>query len=124
MYILRAYGWLISSSHNSDCKIISQTNWNDGDTCDLRGNNKSVPDEHGFFLMNHWKNDENLDLPSRTNAEEFNTYEFLSTRFGKCKERLPNIVAVDFWSEYIVSVIELNFSTMPRLANKCITLNF
>ncbi len=75
-------------------------------------------------MMNHWKNDENLDLPSKINAEEFNTYEFLSTRFGTCKERVPNIVAVDFWSEYIVSLIELNFSTMPCLPKKCITLNF
>mmetsp|Transcript_5961 Transcript_5961/g.9219 ORF Transcript_5961/g.9219 Transcript_5961/m.9219 type:complete len:365 (-) Transcript_5961:395-1489(-) len=77
---------------------FSQTNWNDGNTCVLRGSDTKVPDEHGFFLMNHWKNDENLDLPSKTNAEEFNTYDFLSTRFGKCKERMPNIVAVDFWN--------------------------
>mmetsp|Transcript_12021 Transcript_12021/g.24257 ORF Transcript_12021/g.24257 Transcript_12021/m.24257 type:complete len:366 (+) Transcript_12021:114-1211(+) len=77
---------------------FSQTNWNDGDTCELRGSVDTIPDKHGFFLMNHWKNDENLDLPSKTNAEEFNTYEFLSTRLGKCDERVPNIVAVDFWS--------------------------
>jgi hypothetical protein len=78
--------------------VYSQTNWNDGDTCELRGSVDTIPDKHGFFLMNHWKNDENLDLPSKTNAEEFNTYEFLSTRLGKCDERVPNIVAVDFWS--------------------------
>lgn len=47
--------------------------------------------------MNHWQNND-LDLPSKTNAEDFNTYESLSTRFGKCDERLPNIVAVDFWN--------------------------
>ena len=77
----------------------SQTNWNDGDTCDLRGNdNNDVLDKRGFFLMNHWKNDDELDLPSKTNAEEFNTYEFLSARFGKCDVRLPNALAVDYWS--------------------------
>lgn len=48
--------------------------------------------------MNHWKNDDDLDLPSKTNAEEFNTYEFLSARFDKCDERMPNALAVDYWS--------------------------
>lgn len=74
----------------------SQTKWND-DTCDLSGNDKSISETHGFFLMNHWQNNE-LDLPSKSHAEVFNTYESLSARFGKCVERLPNILAVDFWS--------------------------
>ena len=77
---------------------FSQTNWND-DTCDLRGNdNTDVLDNRGFFMMNHWLNDDDLDLPSKTNAEQFNTYEFLSARFDKCDLRMPNVIAVDFWS--------------------------
>jgi hypothetical protein len=47
--------------------------------------------------MNHWQNND-LDLPSVTNAEEFNSYESIDTRFSKCDEQLPNMLAVDFWS--------------------------
>ena len=74
----------------------SQTNWND-ETCNLKGNDISIQDNHGFFLMNHWNNND-YDLPSKPNAEDFNTYESLSERIGNCGERLPNIIAVDFWS--------------------------
>ena len=47
--------------------------------------------------MNHWLNNE-YDLPSKSNAEEFNTYEALSNRFSKCGVRSPNMIAVDFWN--------------------------
>jgi len=74
----------------------SQTKWNDN-TCDLNGNDQTIPKDRGFFLMNHWLNNE-YDLPSKSNAEEFNTYEALSNRFSKCGVRSPNMIAVDFWS--------------------------
>ncbi len=39
------------------------------------------------------------DLPSEDNAESFNTYESLTQRVSKCSSnKIPNIVAVDFWS--------------------------
>jgi hypothetical protein len=52
-----------------------------------------------FFLMNHWMNDDDTDLPSEDNAESFNTYESLTQRFSQCSsDKIPSIVAVDFWS--------------------------
>ena len=51
-----------------------------------------------FFLMNHWMNND-ADLPSEENAETFNTYDTLTKRFSQCSSnKVPNIVAVDFWS--------------------------
>jgi len=72
---------------------FQQTNWNDN-TCNLKGN--PTPSERGFLLMNHWINNER-DLPSEKNAKEFNTFDSLLKRFKLCKERLPSVVAVDFW---------------------------
>jgi len=72
---------------------FEQTDWND-DTCDIIGNKK---EGMGFFLMNHWRNSDDLDLPSESNAEEFNTFDALTNRFEQCKGRRPNVVAVDFW---------------------------
>lgn len=75
---------------------FQETDWNDVATCQLRGDAEPW-DRRGFFLMNHWKNNESTDLPSKTNSEEINTYDYLMGRFGECEERIPNVVAVDFW---------------------------
>ncbi|KAL7536716.1 hypothetical protein ACHAXR_007357 [Thalassiosira sp. AJA248-18] len=73
---------------------FQQTDYNDGDTsCDVTGTKR---DGMGFFLMNNWKNND-VDLPSRSNAEEFNKYNALVERFQRCEDRIPNILAVDFW---------------------------
>merc|ERR1719491_267006 len=60
--------------------------------------------------MNHWKNDELTELPSPTNAEQFNSYGALTTRIEKCKGGAPNVVAVDFWDvgEVLAVVEEIN----------------
>lgn len=73
---------------------FQETNWNDK-TCNIKGNPREG--ELGFFLMNHWMNND-ADLPSRLNAQEFNSYDALADRFRLCTGRWPNIVAVDFWS--------------------------
>lgn len=73
---------------------FQQTNWNDS-TCDVKGN--APRQGTGFFLMNHWLNNE-ADLPSPTNAEQFNSYSALTTRINLCENGAPNIIAVDFWS--------------------------
>lgn len=73
---------------------FEETDWND-ETCAIKG---SVRGEMDFFLMNHWMNSESTDLPSESNAEEFNAYGSLMGRFQKCEQgRIPNVVAVDFW---------------------------
>jgi len=84
---------------------FQQTNWND-DTCDVKGNER---EGIGFFLMNHWKNND-ADLPSQSNAEEFNTYNALMDRVKKCGDRIPNIIAVDFWDvgDVLPFVAEVN----------------
>ena len=46
--------------------------------------------------MNHWKNND-YDLPSKSNAEGFDTYNLLMDRFGTCEDKIPNLIAVDFW---------------------------
>ena len=71
---------------------FEQTNWNDY-TCDIKGTER---EEMDFFLMNHWLNNDS-DLPSQVNAEEFNTFDALMDRFRECGDRIPNVVAVDFW---------------------------
>ena len=71
---------------------FKQTDWND-DTCRIKGTDR---ENAAFFLMNHWLNND-ADLPSQTNAEAFNTYDALMERFKKCEDRIPNVVAVDFW---------------------------
>lgn len=88
---------------------FQQTNWND-DTCDVKGNAR---DGLGYFLMNHWQNNDDTDLPSQSNAEEFNTYNALVERVKKCGDRIPNIIAVDFWNigdalEFVAEVNEKN----------------
>lgn len=80
---------------------FEQTNWND-DTCDIAG---TKYEGREFFLMNHWKNND-YDLPSKSNAEGFNTYNSLMDRFGTCEDKIPNLIAVDFWDVGDV----LNFS--------------
>ncbi len=50
-----------------------------------------------FFLMNHWMNKLETDLPWEGNAEEFNRCNLLSDRFRLCTARAPNIIAVNFW---------------------------
>lgn len=74
---------------------FQETDWND-DTCDVKGSN-GYRDNMGFFLMNHWKNNKESDLPSKNNAEEFNTFDTLAQRVDKCEQGMPNIIAVDFW---------------------------
>ena len=71
-----------------------QTNWNDK-SCTVKG--ASFDTNIDFFLMNHWMNGIETDLPYKDNAEEFNTLAALSERYNLCTERKPNIVAVDFW---------------------------
>ena len=60
---------------------FEQTDWNN-DTCDIIGNKK---EGMGFVLMNHWRNSDDLDLPSESNAEEFNMFDALRNRFEQCK---------------------------------------
>ena len=95
---------------------VQQTNWND-DTCDIKGNSK---EDRGFFLMNHWMNND-ASLPSPTNAAEFNTYESLRKRYERCDggggdgKMVPNIIAVDFWDvgdvlDFVRDVNERNVS--------------
>ncbi|KAL3779304.1 hypothetical protein ACHAW5_006470 [Stephanodiscus triporus] len=74
---------------------IEQTNWNDA-TCDVMG--EDFDSKIDFFLMNHWMNEPETDLPFEGNADEFNSFNSLLERFKLCTERMPNIVAVDFWS--------------------------
>ena len=71
---------------------LTQTNWND-ESCDIKGNDL---EPRTFFLLNHWMNND-LDLPSEENAQEFNTFAKLLERTKKCNGRIPNIIAVDFW---------------------------
>eukprot|EP00578_Thalassiosira_sp_NH16_P002080 CAMPEP_0181133622 /NCGR_PEP_ID=MMETSP1071-20121207/31625_1 /TAXON_ID=35127 /ORGANISM="Thalassiosira sp., Strain NH16" /LENGTH=345 /DNA_ID=CAMNT_0023220031 /DNA_START=298 /DNA_END=1335 /DNA_ORIENTATION=- len=77
---------------------FQETEWDDVRTCRLNGENNEVwAKGDGFFLMNHWKNNEKTELPSKSNAEEINTFEELTYRFGECEGRVPNVVSVDFW---------------------------
>lgn len=104
--LLLAHGGEMQSCQTDKCPdilykydYIQQTNWND-DTCDIMGNSK---EDRGFFMMNHWMNNDASGLPSPSNAAEFNTYESLRKRYERCDDdggdgkRLPNIIAVDFW---------------------------
>ena len=72
---------------------FQQTEWND-DTCAVAQGTQEAG--KGFFVMNHWKNNEQ-DLPSESNAEEFNKYDVLMARIQRCENRIPNLIAVDFW---------------------------
>lgn len=103
--LLLAHGGGMQSCQTDKCPdilytydYVQQTNWND-DTCDIKGNSK---EDRGFFLMNHWMNND-ASLPSPTNAAEFNTYESLRKRYERCDggggdgKMVPNIIAVDFW---------------------------
>jgi hypothetical protein len=74
---------------------FQETNWNDN-TCNLRS--KVFNPDVDLFLMNHWMNEPETDLPRKGNAEEFNRYNLLSDRFRLCTAHAPNIIAVDFWS--------------------------
>lgn len=74
---------------------FEQTNWNDA-TCEAQS--ESFDSRIDFFLMNHWMNEPETDLPWEGNADEFNSFNFLLDRFKLCTARKPNIVAVDFWS--------------------------
>lgn len=98
--LIFAHGDGMESCVNSDCPQgifytydhFEQTDWNDN-TCNIKGTQYSG---RKFFLMNHWMNND-YDLPSKTNAEDFNTYDSLRDRFTMCQEMIPNIIAVDFW---------------------------
>lgn len=87
---------------------FQQTNWNDVNTCDVKGN--APRQDGGFFLMNHWMNDKSTDLPSATNAEQVNTYSSLTSRINKCEGGPPNVLAVDFWDvgDALAVVDEIN----------------
>jgi hypothetical protein len=74
---------------------FEQTFWNDA-TCDVQGTDFDANID--FFLMNHWMNEPETDLPYEGNADEFNSFNSLLDRFKLCTTRTPNIVAVDFWS--------------------------
>jgi hypothetical protein len=74
---------------------FQEMNWND-DTCDSQS--EVFDPDVDLFLMNHWMNEPETDLPWEGNAEEFNRYDLLSDRFRLCTARAPNIIAVDFWS--------------------------
>ena len=121
--LIFAHGDGIESCYQSTCPDgifytfdhFQQTNW-DGqdDTCDILGTERP-----GFFLMNHWKNSD-ADLPSKANAEDFNTYESLMDRFSQCDDKIPNVVAVDFWSEgdvlpFVKEVNERNAGGEPAV---------
>ena len=86
---------------------FQQTNWND-DTCNIKGN--APRQGTGFFLMNHWMNDESTDLPSPSNAKQFNSYGALTTRIDQCEGGVPNVIAVDFWDvgDVLAVVKEIN----------------
>ena len=77
---------------------FEQTEWN-GEAaptgCDVIGTEREA---QSFFLMNHWKNSEDTGLPSEDDAEVYNTYDKLMERFTSCTERIPTVLAVDFWS--------------------------
>jgi hypothetical protein len=73
---------------------FAQTNDKASSGCDATSSQNV--DDYGYFLMNHFKNDE-MDLPSESNAEGLNAYDSLEKRFGQCVGRTPNLVAVDFW---------------------------
>ena len=98
--LLFAHGDGMQSCYNTDCPEgifytydhMEQTDWND-DTCAIK-NEKDY--DYPFFLMNHWKNND-YDLPSERNAEDFNTYNALVERFRTCEDKIPNVIAVDFW---------------------------
>jgi len=98
--IIFAHGDGIESCAVSNCPEgflytfdhLTQTNWND-ESCDIKGNDV---EPRAFFLMNHWMNND-LDLPSEDNAQEFNAFAKLIERTEKCSGRIPNIIAVDFW---------------------------
>jgi hypothetical protein len=62
--------------------------------CDVTSSNNV--NSYGYFLMNHWENDD-YDLPSSSNSQKLNTYDVLNQRFSSCAGRTPNVVAVDFW---------------------------
>ncbi len=86
---------------------FQQTNWNDN-TCNSQS---EVFDPNvDFFLMNHWMNELETDLPWEGNAEEFNRFNLLSDRFWLCTVRVPNIIVVDFWSvgDMLDFVMEVN----------------
>ena len=85
---------------------FEQTNWND-ETCDIKGVPRAEPMD--FFLMNHWLNND-ADLPSQENAERFNTYNSLVERYRKCGDRIPNVIATEFWSvgDTLEFVFDLN----------------
>ncbi|KAL3809381.1 hypothetical protein ACHAXA_007457 [Cyclostephanos tholiformis] len=74
---------------------FEQTFWNDA-TCDVQGTD--FDSNIDFFLMNHWMNEPETDLPFEGNADEFNSFNSLLDRFKLCTKRTPNIVAIDFWS--------------------------
>ena len=74
---------------------FQETNWND-DTCNSQS--EVFNPDVNFFLMNHWMNKPETDLPWEGNAEEFNRYDSLSDKFRLCTARAPNMIAVDFWS--------------------------
>jgi hypothetical protein len=86
---------------------FQETNWND-DMCNSRSEvfNSDVE----LFLMNHWMNEPETNLPWEGNREEFNRYDLLSDRFQLCTARAPNIIAVDFWSvrDVLDFVMEVN----------------
>jgi hypothetical protein len=75
---------------------FQQTNWNN-ETCDLQS--KVFDPNVNFFLMNHWMSKPETDLTWEGNAEEFNRYDLLSSRFRLCTACTPNIIAVNFWSD-------------------------
>jgi hypothetical protein len=88
---------------------FQQMNWNNN-TCNSQS--KVFNPNIDFFLMNHWMNKPEIDLPWEGIAEEFNRYNLLSDRFWLCTARAPNIIAVDFWSvrDMLDFVTEVNWN--------------
>ncbi len=86
---------------------FQETNWNNG-TCDSRS--EVFDPDVDLFLMNHWMNKPETDLPWDGNVEEFNRYDSLLDKFRLCTARMPNIIAVDFWSikDVLDFVMEVN----------------
>ena len=72
---------------------FDETKWGDVDTCDARRNGNW---ESAFFLVNHWRNTA-AGMPSASNAGAAVALGALRDRFWRCRDKVPNVVAIDFW---------------------------